>query len=72
MTEIFTNISSQLKDQAAFIFEMAMRQKNIVQAINVLDDFTRLHEDEAEREFIEFYFNSRMEQLHNENNNDKR
>lgn len=67
MIEIFSNVSQKAKDNAQFIFDMAMRQKNITDMIDVMNTYTSTCEDENERNFIEFYFNMRMEQSQHEN-----
>jgi hypothetical protein len=48
------------------MFEMALRQKNILSTIKVLNEYTETCSSEEEKEFVEFYFNMRMEQLLNE------
>ena len=68
MIELFSDISPRLKENAEFIFDMALRQKNLYETAKILQNFTQLIEDDNEREFVEFYFNMRMEQIKNDNN----
>lgn len=72
MEELFVNIPDSVKEQAKFVFEMAMRQKDIVHMVNVLNEYTATCQNEEEKEFVEFYFNMKMEQLKNGNLYDKR
>ena len=72
MIEIFEDISQEIKDQASFVFEMALLQPNLLSAVNVLKNYTNTCRNEREKEFVEFYFNMRMENLLNENTNDQR
>lgn len=65
MTEIFTNISPEVKEGIELIFFHAMSRHNPIEAVKILDDYTNnLNEEEAE--FARFYFNMRLEQLLNE------
>ena len=72
MIELYADIPQAVKDRTAFVFQMALRQPNILQAVKVLHDFTAACIDEYEREYVEFYFNMRMEQLKNGNTNNQR
>lgn len=65
MIEIFENIPEEVKSRAAFIFDMAMRQKYVPDIIKVLNEYTDTCSDEEEREFVEFYFTMRFEELMN-------
>lgn len=67
MEEIFSNIPDEIKQQAQFVFNMALRQKNILHTIKVLEEYTKTCANEEEQKFVEFYFNMRMEQLKNGN-----
>lgn len=66
MIELFPDIPEQVRKNAEFMFEMALRQKNILSTIKVLNEYTETCSSEEEKEFVEFYFNMRMEQLLNE------
>ena len=66
MIELFPDIPEQVRKNAEFMFEMALKQKNILSTIKVLNEYTETCSSEEEKEFVEFYFNMRMEQLLNE------
>lgn len=72
MVEIFEDIPQRVKDQAELIFELALLQPNFISAVKTLNDYTNICVDDREREFVEFYFNMKMESLLNENSNDQR
>ena len=66
MEELFSNIPEQSRKNAEFIVEMALRQKNITSAVKVLNEYTNSCTSDEEKEFVEFYFNMKMEQMLNE------
>lgn len=72
MIELFTNISEQKRKQAELLFNLAIQQKNIIKISELLHEFTQNILDDEERDFFNFYFNMRMEQLKNGNSNDQR
>ena len=72
MEELFANISDAVKKRANTMFQIAMRQKNIVSMVNTLNEYTNSCQDQEERKFVEFLFNLKMEQVKNGNIHDKR
>lgn len=72
MIEIFEDISEQARQRAKFMFEMALRQPTLLETVKVLENYTRNCPTEREQEFVEFYFNMKLEQLKNGNNVDQR
>lgn len=66
MQELFPNIPEVVRKNAEFIFDMALRQKNLLSTIKVLNEYTNTCASDEEKEFVEFYFNMRMEQMLNE------
>lgn len=70
--EIFTNISDTLKQRTEFIFNIALKQNNPQSIVKILNNFTNTCINEEEKQFVEFYFNLRMEQLLNGNNDNQR
>ena len=66
MQELFPNIPETVRKNAEFIFDMALRQKNLLSTIKVLNEYTNTCASDEEKEFVEFYFNMRMEQMLNE------
>lgn len=72
MTELFKNITSEFRKQAETVFNIAISQKNLINAAKVLDNFIKTITDEEKIKFLNFYFNLRMEEITNANNNDKR
>ena len=59
--EIFQDISKEFKACAEFIFNMALRQHNPQSVVKTLNNFTNSCINEEEKQFVEFYFNLRME-----------
>ena len=63
MIEIFNEIPEDAKAKAKFWFEVAFAQSNIKDTIKMLKEYRDSCENEYERDFVDFYFNMRMEQL---------
>lgn len=72
MIEIFNNIPDKVKEQAEFIFNIAIKYSDISRTIKILNNYINTCINEEEKKFVEFYFNLRMEQLLNGNNNNQR
>lgn len=66
MTEIFTNVTETFKRQAKNIIDFAFYQDNFLQIMNIVDLILKLCHTEEEREFIDFYFNMKLEEMRNE------
>lgn len=71
MTELFKNITLEFRKQAETVFNIAISQKNLINAAKVLDNFIKTITEEEKIEFLNFYFNLRMEEIINADNNDK-
>ena len=63
MIEIYQDISDELKQQAEIIFNLAQQQTNPTIAAEILNSYLNTRFNPREQEFVEFYFNLRMEQL---------
>ena len=66
MIELFNNISDSVKQNAEFMFNMAIKQSSVIDAARMLHEYTETCTDEEEKEFVQFYFNLRLEQMRNE------
>ena len=67
MIELFANISDQKREQTRLLFNLAIQQGDIAKISEKLHEFTQTAPTEEERDFLNFYFNMRMEQLKNGN-----
>lgn len=72
MTEIFENISDEVKLGAELVFNAAMQSRDVIKMIKMLDDYTNNCATDEDRNFVLFYFNMRMEQIDNESNDNQR
>lgn len=70
MTEIFASIPEEVKTQTQLIADFIFSQLEPEAGLKFIENYISSSENEEERDFIRFYFNMRMEQLLNENNND--
>ena len=72
MVEIFKDIPQSVKDRAEFIFDITIGSKYIPDVVKVLNDYTNSCVNEEEKEFVQFYFNLRLQELLNGNISNKR
>ena len=76
MTELFPNISQETRKQAELAWSIAKTCKNPMDAAEMLNSFTNYYslvsKEEGIKEFLQFYFNLKMEELKNENNSSER
>ncbi len=63
MNEIFSDIPEEVKIKTKLFFELAMAQPRITDAINTLKEYRDTCKNEEEKEFVDFYFNMRFEQM---------
>ena len=70
MVEIFADIPEHIKELAKNWVDLALRQKSPIDAIKMITEFANSCNTEEEKEFIDFYFRLRLEQLQNESDTD--
>ena len=70
MTEIFTNIPKSVKDQTQMLVDLAFKQPNFKDCINMIKEYIKTSYTVEEQEFVDFYCQLKMEMLNNENHND--
>ena len=70
MQEIFKQIPDRIKEQAKHWVDLALKQKNPYDAAAMVAEYANSCFNEEEKDFVDFYFNLRLEELLNENNND--
>ena len=66
MTEIFENISDEVKKYAEFTWALAISKNTVEKAAEILNNFTNFYRTfgtPEEVEFLQFYFNMRMEMM---------
>ena len=69
MTELYENVSDEVRQVAELSWKIAMTMKNPVESAKFLDNVTNFYAHrytEEEIEFLRFYFNLRMEMIINE------
>jgi len=76
MTELFPNISEDARKEAELAWIIARACKTPLDTAKMLDSFTNyyslVNKEEGIREFLQFFFNVKMEELLNEDNSSKR
>ena len=63
MIEIFNNISQKTKEQVRFWVNVALTKENPMDAAKVISNFSKTLKTEEEQNFLDFYFNMRLLQL---------
>ena len=66
MTEIFANIGDEVKDIAETAWNIALAQKNPLDAANFLNNVTNYYKNiytDEEIEFLQFYLNMKLEMM---------
>ena len=69
MTELFPNVRDEVKEVADMAWRLALSQRNPVEAADFLTNTTNYYKHiytEEEIEFLQFYFNMKMEMMKNE------
>ena len=64
MVELFADVPAHIKEQAELWVNLALRQNNPVKAMKIMEEFRPMLND-REKEFVDFYFNLRLEKLKN-------
>lgn len=70
MTELFTNIPTDVKKQHSEFIDFIFLHYDAQSAAKIILEYVKTCIDIDEQEFIDFYFNLKMEQLLYENSND--
>ena len=70
MIEIFKDIPEEVREQTTLVANFIFSQLEPEAGLKFMDSYIASCENEAEKEFIRFYFNMRLEQILNEGNND--
>ena len=65
MIEIYADIPERVRKQAKFIFDIATVKLDATRAIKILNNYLNTITDEYEREFVMFYFDTRIKELLN-------
>ena len=70
MVEIYKDIPEEVRRQTELVANFIFSTLEPEAGLKFMESYIASCENEEEKEFIRFYFNMRMEQLLNENNND--
>lgn len=69
MTELFNDIPEDIKHNAEFIFNLIIKSYSSPKKIGeTLNNYVKIHSDEYTQNFLNFYFNLRLEELKNGDN----
>lgn len=66
MIELFPDIPERVRKQTAFIVDIALSKNDPLSAVKILNEYTNSCYTEEERNFVQFYFKMKMEQMKNE------
>lgn len=70
MEELFSSIPEEVRAQTQFWLDMIFAQKDILTGLKMFTNYLESCEDEEEKAYIDFCFQSRLEQLKNESSID--
>ena len=70
MVELFPNVPEHIRELAKNWVDLALKQPNPFEGVKMVSNFAHSCKTEEEKEFVDFYFRLRLEQLKNESNND--
>ena len=65
MKEIFEDIPQYVRDRAKFWVDLALTKNNPLEGIQMVAEYANSCEDEDEKDYVDFYFNMRLEELIN-------
>lgn len=68
MEELFPSIPDEIRAKTQFWLDMVFAQKDILTGLKMFTEYLESCEDEEEKAYIDFCFQSRLEQLKNESN----
>ena len=61
MIEIFENVPEYTKIQTEFWVNLALKQRNFIDGLQMLDDYRKSCLNDKEREFVDFYLSMEIE-----------
>ena len=70
MVEIYKDIPEEIRKQTELVANFIFSTLEPEAGLKFMESYISSCQDEEEKEFVRFYFNMRMEQILNENNND--
>lgn len=70
MKEIYSDIPDYIKTCAKFWVDLALKQKNFLDGLKMIEEYRKSCISDYEKEFVDFYFNYRIEALKNESDSD--
>ena len=66
MEELFSSIPEEVRAQTQFWLDMIFAQKDILTGLKMFTNYLESCENEEEKAYVDFCFQSRLEQLKNE------
>ena len=71
MTELFSNISDELREETKFWITFALLKKDPYKSAKMIEDFKKRLRTEEEKNYVDFAFQAKIEELkRNENYSD--
>lgn len=63
MTELFADIPDYIRTQTNFWIDFALKQKDLISSIKIIEDYRNSCLNDYERDYVDFAFNVALEQL---------
>jgi hypothetical protein len=71
MIELFPGVSEEVKKLISYCIDLAFLQPTPLECAKVVNNFRKSCRTEEEKDFLDFYFNLRLELLNNEGDNNE-
>ena len=68
MIELFPDISENMRKKTKFWVDLALCNHNLYEGLQLISEYVNRCKTEREKEYVDFYFNLRLEQLIDESN----
>lgn len=66
MRELYADLPQEIKDYIIFYIDSVLKNFQLLDAANIIREFASKCIDEEEQEFIDFYFNLKLEEMQKE------
>lgn len=71
MVELFTELSQEIKDGIRMYVDSILEDFQLLSAAKVISEFANSCNDEEEQNFVDFYFNLKLEEMQMNNRKEK-
>lgn len=66
MVELFADLNQEIKDVIRTFIDSTLKDFQLLDAAKIISEFANSCNDEEEQDFIDFYFNLKLEEMQKE------